>query len=139
MLPGDEEAACLVAEKLRAAVEHTPVDVGPGRLVRVTVSIGVATTDQAGYERLNLLRLADRALYRAKQGGRNAVVLVDLQLDAGPPAGEHVRPERAVDGGSHPRTRTRLTGKSSDVVAEDLDDGSHGTSSDVNEPADECP
>jgi len=74
-----------VAEKLRAAVAATPVELAPARHLSISVSIGVATTTHAGYERATLLRLADRALYRAKQGGRNRVEVVDPRLDAAAP------------------------------------------------------
>jgi len=41
--------------------------------VRVSVSIGIASTAQAGYELSRLLALGDQALYRAKAKGRNRV------------------------------------------------------------------
>jgi len=40
---------------------------------RISVSIGVACAPDQAQDRLTLLRLADEALYRAKQGGRNQV------------------------------------------------------------------
>lgn len=41
---------------------------------RHTVSVGVAASDQAGYDLERLLALADAALYRAKHAGRNRVM-----------------------------------------------------------------
>ena len=69
-----EEAAAL-AERIRAAVSslnirHEDSTVAP----HVTVSLGVSGTVPApdgGYTRL--IEAADRALYRAKTGGRNRV------------------------------------------------------------------
>ncbi len=69
------EAAATVAERLRAAVEALVVD-AEGIELRATVSIGVAS----GAENLeDLIRRADKALYRAKDRGRNVVVVDDAQ------------------------------------------------------------
>jgi two-component system cell cycle response regulator len=65
-LPG----AVAVAERLRLAIADTPVKTG-GHTVAVTVSIGCAGDEKGEVEAL--LREADVALYRAKQGGRNRV------------------------------------------------------------------
>ncbi len=60
-----------VAEKVRGAVERIGVDLGyPGGLV--TASIGVAEY-RPEHEDEDVLVAADRALYRAKAGGRNQV------------------------------------------------------------------
>ena len=46
----------------------------PGRPVRVTISIGLATyPDERVTDGESLLRLADSHLYRAKREGRNRV------------------------------------------------------------------
>lgn len=62
-----------VAERLRAAVEGASIEVSPGRYATVTASLGVASTTLYGFDRLALLKAADRALYRAKRAGRNRV------------------------------------------------------------------
>lgn len=71
----DLKGTAIVAEKLRAAVEATVVNVGPGRTARITVSAGVSSTAGHGIDRMVLLRVADEALYQAKQEGRNRVVV----------------------------------------------------------------
>ena len=64
----------VVAERIRQRVETHPFDVG-GERVRVTVSVGVATFPSEGVDGPNaLVREADRALYAAKEAGRNRVV-----------------------------------------------------------------
>jgi len=60
------EGAVLVAEKLRAAIAHTPVEIGPNRFARITASLGVAASDRHGTDRMQLMHLADVALYEAK-------------------------------------------------------------------------
>ncbi|HET7651290.1 MAG TPA: diguanylate cyclase, partial [Gammaproteobacteria bacterium] len=72
-----------VAERLRAGVEEISLD-GPGGTIKVTVSIGVATATSQTDSIAALINDADRALYEAKRGGRNRVVLSrnDLGVDA---------------------------------------------------------
>ncbi len=69
----DTEAAMVVAERVRAAVESTPIPFNDGRQVTVTVSIGVATLPIHGSNEEGLLAAADEALYRAKRAGRNQI------------------------------------------------------------------
>ncbi|MCK6572287.1 diguanylate cyclase [Myxococcota bacterium] len=44
-------------------------------LPAVTVSVGIACTERVGYDAHTLTRLADEALYAAKQGGRDRIVV----------------------------------------------------------------
>jgi diguanylate cyclase (GGDEF)-like protein len=73
VLPGcNAEAALMLAERLRAVVQAEPVHDGPAA-IPVTMSVGVAAWDCA-WSAPELLRLADTALYRAKNAGRNCAV-----------------------------------------------------------------
>jgi diguanylate cyclase len=64
----------LVAEKVRSRVEELGKSLGmPPKLV--TVSIGVATFAPEVDHHEDVLVAADRALYRAKAGGRNRVAM----------------------------------------------------------------
>jgi len=67
----DVEGAFLVAEKARKLIEERAVDVA-GR--RVTVSMGVAPFGPDCDDPARLVAAADRALYRAKEDGRNRCV-----------------------------------------------------------------
>lgn len=70
--------ALVLAERVRAAVASTPLTgdtlepVGP-----VTISIGLSLTPQHSADFTELIEMADVALYRAKETGRNRVVLSD--------------------------------------------------------------
>jgi diguanylate cyclase (GGDEF)-like protein len=66
--PGGRE----VAERVRAAVEKEVV-MAESFGLRVTVSLGVASTDTSGFDPVRLVADADQALYRAKAHGRNCV------------------------------------------------------------------
>ena len=73
LLPGASmEQAAAVAERMRAGVAAEAVPTGAGPLA-LTVSIGVATLAGADDTVESLIDRADRALYAAKNGGRNAV------------------------------------------------------------------
>jgi two-component system, cell cycle response regulator len=71
ILPDTDKAGALrAAERLREAVSETPI-AAAGRELPVTVSVGWA--HWAGDTPDDLLARADRALYRAKDAGRNTV------------------------------------------------------------------
>jgi diguanylate cyclase len=62
----------MVAERIRARVERTPIAIGPGASISVTVSLGGAFAPQWVRSNLKLwLERADKQLYRAKSNGRN--------------------------------------------------------------------
>ena len=65
------ESAVLAAERLRAAVEELALAHPAGGVV--TVSAGVAGLDDPSCDPAQVFELADQALYRAKEGGRNRV------------------------------------------------------------------
>lgn len=65
-----------IAEKIREDVASKPFQLEDGKVVEVTVSIGVASTKNKDLK--NLFRLADRCLYLAKDQGRNRVVIQAL-------------------------------------------------------------
>lgn len=67
------DAAVLVAENIRLAVERLCPDIGGGERLRVTASIGVAASASGNDEMQALQQRADQAMYRAKQAGRNRV------------------------------------------------------------------
>jgi len=85
ILPGaDAAGAAPLAERVRAAIEGSQV-VFEGARLAVTVSVGVAAWPEDGREVETLLAAADRALYAAKQDGRNRVAAAaDLARVAGP-------------------------------------------------------
>jgi two-component system cell cycle response regulator len=76
MLPHTEVGeAELVAERMRQSVAEKPFAIG-GMPVRVTVSFGVALSEDTPDDAEAVIRRADEGLYRAKKSGRNRVVTV---------------------------------------------------------------
>jgi two-component system cell cycle response regulator len=69
----DEADARAVAEHLRQVVSATPVATGIDQTIAVTVSVGCAMGALAEFPAA--LEEADKALYEAKRGGRNRVVM----------------------------------------------------------------
>jgi diguanylate cyclase (GGDEF)-like protein len=65
--------ASIAAERLRAAIASTPVRL-PDLGFSLTVSIGVTAMRPECKDRLAVFEAADRALYLAKEGGRNRVI-----------------------------------------------------------------
>jgi len=71
----DRDSAMTIAERLCEVVEKTAWPIRS-----VTISIGVATAS-AEYDHIMLVQRTDKALYQAKQAGRNRVVHVeDIKL-----------------------------------------------------------
>ena len=71
----DLHVASMVAERLRRAIAGEPFAVNKGaKRIAVTISIGLATLETKGEPIADVLKRADRALYRAKNDGRNRVV-----------------------------------------------------------------
>ncbi|AVA21141.1 PleD family two-component system response regulator [Rhizobium sp. CB3171] len=69
------EVAAAVAERLRAAVETTPVTLREtGAVLNVTASFGISSRLETVESPEQLMKQADRALYEAKNAGRNRVV-----------------------------------------------------------------
>ncbi|RTL50419.1 MAG: GGDEF domain-containing protein [Rhodocyclaceae bacterium] len=72
----DAEGAATLAERLRQGLAEHTLQLPDGRSVHVSASIGVACRRGDGNTSLDeLLSAADSALYRAKDGGRNRVVV----------------------------------------------------------------
>jgi two-component system cell cycle response regulator len=67
------EGAEQVAERVRELLEHASIRDGNGDAIPVTASFGVATY-VIGETLEQIIDRADRAMYRAKSGGRNRVV-----------------------------------------------------------------
>jgi len=79
--------AAVLAERLRAAIAARPFDLGDGKSLAVTCSVGFASFPFcAAAPRLaswsEITRLADQALYLAKEDGRNR--WIGVQASAAP-------------------------------------------------------
>ncbi|MCA8908702.1 MAG: PleD family two-component system response regulator [Rhodospirillaceae bacterium] len=71
------EAAAMVAERLRQRIDGEAFHLSDPDLpdIHVTISLGVAATDEAEYSPDALIKRADECLYEAKHNGRNCVVV----------------------------------------------------------------
>ncbi|MDE1965319.1 MAG: GGDEF domain-containing protein [Xanthomonadaceae bacterium] len=74
LLECESDHAVAIADRIRLAIENAPMD-HEGQLLKVSASVGVASSCSAGHALQRLCRRADAALYRAKRGGRNRVVV----------------------------------------------------------------
>ena len=74
----DLAGAAIFAEKLRAALEAASVTSG-GQTIAFTVSIGLGSVRRGDRSEAQALSRADKALYQAKDAGRNRVAAFDLE------------------------------------------------------------
>jgi len=100
------EGAIALAERLRARVAELSLEHG-GRPIKLTVSAGAASLSERHATARTLLEAADRALFDAKEGGRNRVVAASsefsitetAEMEAVPASNtSHTRDERAAKG-----------------------------------------
>jgi len=71
----DPEIAKTVAERLRHGMANEPFETSRDALaLSITISVGIANMSDQIEDPDELFRLADEALYKAKDGGRNRVV-----------------------------------------------------------------
>jgi diguanylate cyclase (GGDEF)-like protein len=76
LLPENNLSSALeAAERLRAAIAGLHVPSGLGPAIQITASIGAAEIIPGVEDLETLIGLADRAMYTAKQGGRNRVAV----------------------------------------------------------------
>jgi diguanylate cyclase (GGDEF)-like protein/PAS domain S-box-containing protein len=73
--------ALLSAERLRAAVSKSACEAG-GNELRVTVSIGVSARTEEAASLDSIMKSADKALYRAKEAGRDRVVVASDRIES---------------------------------------------------------
>jgi len=74
ILPGvDSQGGLIAAERIRASLEAEHVDI----VGKITASVGVATFIEQTSNVDELVEMADKAMYFAKQNGRNQVKLAD--------------------------------------------------------------
>lgn len=66
------QGAIVLLDRLRMQIGGTPMPIGDGKALEVTVSIGV-TQAQPSMPIEEIINVADQALYRAKKEGRNRV------------------------------------------------------------------
>ncbi len=62
-----------LAERVRCQVAEHPIPLNDGKVLRLTISIGIAFFPEHGQSRHDLLEAADSAMYAAKNNGRNQV------------------------------------------------------------------
>ena len=86
LMPGAPVATAQArAEQWRASFSDIVVE-HEGKSVRSTLSVGIASFPAHGSNPEQLIRSADRSLYRAKTGGRNRVVVADTWTATSPAA-----------------------------------------------------
>lgn len=83
LVDADYDVAFKVAERIRQGIEQTPFLAEDGLDIRITASIGVATYPIHARDKKELLKIADRAMYSAKDISRNVVYLAPLPEGAG--------------------------------------------------------
>ncbi len=80
----DLKSALMAAERLRRMIESLRITAGSA-VIQISISIGIASREAGMSDADALVNAADRALYQAKQSGRNrSCIFVQGQLRTGP-------------------------------------------------------
>lgn len=80
LIDADLESAAYVAERIRAGIAASMIELSHGVKVSITASVGVSSLSQVSdddkpeAQAALLIEHADEALYQAKEGGRNRVI-----------------------------------------------------------------
>ncbi len=69
----NSKGAMIVAERIRQMVEDNIFTESEGYPIKLTISIGVASYPEHGVNKVELLHLADEAMYKGKYGRKNIV------------------------------------------------------------------
>jgi diguanylate cyclase (GGDEF)-like protein len=84
----------IVAERIRQMVEDYTFTEGEGYPIKLTVSIGVASYPEHGVNKVELLHLADEAMYKGKFGKKNIVYVATSGAQVvQEPTGSELSPE----------------------------------------------
>ena len=75
----DIKGAYVVAERLRSSVENHEFT-GYKAPLHVTISIGISSYPESDTNGEELIRKADTALYRSKEGGRNKTTIYTAEM-----------------------------------------------------------
>jgi diguanylate cyclase len=62
-----------IAERIRKRVEEHPFFLNEDKQINITISLGIATYPDSAEDNESLFKNADKALYKAKNSGRNRV------------------------------------------------------------------
>ncbi len=81
-----QEIALARAEAVRAEISSLKLTYGGQSLGTITASIGIAVGLELDETAEGMVRIADHAMYEAKQSGRNRVVLKDADVEGSKPA-----------------------------------------------------
>lgn len=76
----DSNGAMTLAERIRKAIENTPLDnPNGGEPLKITVSLGISTYPDLASSFAELYEQADIALYKSKANGRNRATLYNVE------------------------------------------------------------
>lgn len=77
LLRCDHDLAIAIADRVRERIRHLALDGIPESDIDLSASVGIAFFPEDGEDPKKLMRAADDALYAAKRGGRDRVVLAE--------------------------------------------------------------
>lgn len=72
----EKKSAFIPLERIRENISSSPIKYGD-KIINATISIGIADNQTKVESAEKLIEIADKALYKAKQTGRNKVVIYD--------------------------------------------------------------